>query len=82
MKENRDVTAQADYPPLDPQSFNQAYARLDAIATKLRAAENRLDIDGLLPDVQAALAAYEICRQRLDVISTALKSQLGDASKP
>lgn len=65
------------YPELDPASFNQAYARLEQIANKLRAAENRLDIDALLPDVQAALAAYEICRQRLDAVSAALEAQLG-----
>lgn len=77
------MTDKSPYPPLDPDSFNQAYARLEAIAGKLRAAENRLDIDALLPDVQAALAAYEVCRQRLAAVSEALEAQLGDtAQKP
>ena len=71
-------TGPGTYPPLDPESFNQAYARLDAIANKLRSADNRLDIDALLPDVQAALAAYEICSQRLAAVREALEAQLGD----
>lgn len=66
------------YPPLNPDSFNQAYARLETIANKLRASDNRLDIDALLPDVQAALAAYEVCRQRLAAVSAALEAQLGE----
>lgn len=63
--------------PLDPASFNQAFQRLETIANKLRSADNRLDIDSLLPDVQAALAAYEICKQRLAAVSATLEAQLG-----
>jgi exonuclease VII small subunit len=63
----------------DAASFNEAFARLEAIATKLRANENKLDIDSLLPDVQAALAAYEVCKQRLGAVSQALDEQLGAA---
>lgn len=71
--------SETQYPPLNPDSFNAAYNRLESIANKLRAADNRLDIDALLPDVQAALAAYEICRARLAVVSAALEAQLGSS---
>jgi exonuclease VII small subunit len=66
------------YPALNPDSFNAAYQRLETIANKLRASESKLDIDSLLPDVQAAMAAYDICKQRLAAVGLALDEQLGD----
>ncbi|MCE2679183.1 MAG: exodeoxyribonuclease VII small subunit [Burkholderiales bacterium] len=66
------------YPALNPESFNAAYQRLETIANKLRASESKLDIDSLLPDVQAAMAAYDICKQRLAAVGLALDEQLGD----
>jgi len=70
-----------NYPALNPESFNAAYQRLESIANKLRANESKLDIDSLLPDVQAAMAAYEICKQRLAAVGLALNEQLGDAAQ-
>ena len=73
--------SETNYPNLNPESFNVAYQRLETIANKLRANESKLDIDSLLPDVQAAMAAYEICKQRLAAVGLALNEQLGDTAE-
>jgi len=54
------------------KSFNDSYKQLNEIAKKLRSQEEP-DIDALVPMVEEATKAYQICKQRIDEVKLALK---------
>lgn len=60
---------------LDSNSFNKNYQILKDTADEL-AADNDPDIDALIPKVQKAMEAYEICKTRLDAAQEALGKYL------
>jgi exodeoxyribonuclease VII small subunit len=62
--------------PLDPQSFNAAYAVLKNNAALL-SNQQEPDIDQLLPLVEESLKAYNICKMRLEAVRQALEQQIG-----
>ena len=51
-------------------TFAEAYARLSAIATKLKGPGSATSIDSLVQDVRDAKEAYASCKARLEVIRT------------
>jgi exodeoxyribonuclease VII small subunit len=53
-------------------SFNASYKQLNEIAKKLRSQEEP-DIDALVPMVEEATKAYQICKQRIEEVKLALK---------
>lgn len=53
-------------------SFNESYKQLNEIARKLRMQEEP-DIDALVPMVETATKAYQICKQRIEDVKLALK---------
>lgn len=53
-------------------SFNNSYQQLNAIAQKLRN-QSEPDIDALVPMVEEATKAYQVCKQRIDDVKQALK---------
>lgn len=59
----------------NPESFKDNYARLQAIADQL-AQSQEVDIDQLVPMVDEASRAYQICKSRLDAVETALSKRL------
>jgi exodeoxyribonuclease VII small subunit len=59
----------------NPESFKENYARLQAIADQL-AQSQEVDIDQLVPMVDEASRAYQICKSRLDAVETALSKRL------
>ena len=65
--------------PLDPQSFNAAYAVLKSNAALL-SNQQEPDIDQLLPLVEESIQAYNICKARLDAVRQALEKQIGPAA--
>jgi exodeoxyribonuclease VII small subunit len=75
---NKSVEAENQAELIDRVSFNEAYSKLEAIASKLRSSENQMDIDSLIPDVQMAMQAYEVCKSRLAEVTEALDKQLGN----
>lgn len=61
--------------PTQADSFKDNYARLQQIANQLTNAEE-VDIDQLVPMVDEASRAYQICKSRLDAVETALSKRL------
>jgi exodeoxyribonuclease VII small subunit len=58
-----------------PESFKQNYARLQQIANQLTQTDE-VDIDQLVPMVDEASRAYQICKSRLDAVEAALSQRL------
>lgn len=54
------------------KSFNNSYQQLNAIAQKLRN-QSEPDIDALVPMVEEATKAYQVCKQRIEEVKLALK---------
>jgi exodeoxyribonuclease VII small subunit len=53
-------------------SFNENYKTLNEIAKKLRSQEEP-DIDALVPMVEEATKAYQLCKNRIEEVKLALK---------
>lgn len=53
-------------------SFNDSYKQLNDIAKKLRTQEEP-DIDALVPMVEEATKAYQVCKKRIEEVKLALK---------
>ena len=62
---------------MSQQSFNNSYQQLNAIAQKLRS-QSEPDIDALVPMVEEATKAYQICKQRIEDVKIALKEHFKD----
>jgi exodeoxyribonuclease VII small subunit len=58
-----------------PATYREAYAALSRIAAELESGE--ADLDRVLPLIQEAQAAYEVCRERIE----ALKEALGESGE-
>ncbi|WP_349606898.1 exodeoxyribonuclease VII small subunit [Cupriavidus sp. DF5525] len=59
------------------KSFKQAYGVLQKNAQTLRE-QTEPNIDDLLPIVNDSVAAYKVCKERLDAVELALKAALTD----
>ena len=53
-----------------PDSYREAYAALTRIAAELESGE--ADLDRVLPLIQEAQAAYQVCRVRIEALQAAL----------
>lgn len=60
------------------QTFREAYGVLQQHAETLRD-QDEPNIDDLLTIVTESVAAYKVCRQRIDAVEAALKAALDDA---
>jgi len=59
------------------EGFNDNYETLKQISDDLsRQSQGEPDIDGLIPKVERATAAYKACKARLDAVEKVLKEQL------
>ncbi len=58
-----------------PDSFKENYAILERIANRLVQDED-IDIDELVPLVDQATKAYQVCKSRLDAVEKALQERL------
>jgi exodeoxyribonuclease VII small subunit len=57
------------------ESFKENYAKLQQIANQLTQTDE-VDIDHLVPMVDEASRAYQICKSRLDAVEAALSQRL------
>lgn len=57
---------------MSQNSFNSSYQQLNTIAQKLRT-QSEPDIDALVPMVEEATKAYQVCKQRIEAVKQALK---------
>ncbi len=58
-------------------SFTKSYQQLNTIAQKLRT-QSEPDIDALVPMVEEATKAYQVCKQRIEAVKVALKQHFKD----
>lgn len=61
----------------EPTTFREAYDVLQRHAQELRNADEP-NIDDLLSVVTESVAAYKVCKQRIDAVEAALKDALAD----
>lgn len=59
----------------DQANFSQNYQTLQTIANRLSNA-GEVDIDELIPMVDEASKAYQVCKSRLDAVEEALNQRL------
>lgn len=57
---------------MSQNNFSSSYQQLNAIAQKLRT-QSEPDIDALVPLVEEATKAYQVCKQRIEAVKVALK---------
>ena len=57
------------------ESFKENYQKLQEIAQKLSDA-SEVDIDELVPMVDDATRAYQLCKSRIEAVETALNNRL------
>lgn len=62
------------------ESFKENYQKLQQIAQKL-SDTSEVDIDELVPMVDEATRAYQLCKSRIEAVETALNNRL-DSEKP
>lgn len=60
---------------MSKESFKASYAKLEEIASKLSNNEE-VDIDQLVPLVDEASKAYQVCKSRLEAVEKALSQRL------
>lgn len=58
-----------------PESFKENYQKLQEIAQKL-ANSSEIDIDELVPMVDDATHAYQVCKSRIETVEKALNTRL------
>jgi exodeoxyribonuclease VII small subunit len=64
----------------EAQSFKDNYARLQEIAQQLSQSD-AVDIDQLVPMVDEASKAYQLCKSRLDAVEAALSQRIEQEDK-
>jgi exodeoxyribonuclease VII small subunit len=62
---------------VDGTSFKEAYGVLQGHAETLRV-QNEPNIDDLLSIVEESVAAYKVCKERIDAVEKALQKALTD----
>ena len=62
------------------ESFKENYQKLQQIAQKL-SDTSEVDIDELVPMVDEATRAYQLCKSRIEAVETALNNRL-DSEEP
>jgi exodeoxyribonuclease VII small subunit len=64
----------------NPDSFKQNYETLQKIAQTLSQSDE-IDIDELVPMVDEATRAYNLCKSRIEAVEAALNQRLETESK-
>jgi exodeoxyribonuclease VII small subunit len=62
---------------LNQNSFNENFAILQKNAEKLRN-NTEMDIDALVPLVEASTKSYQICKARIEAVKAALSKHVGE----
>lgn len=63
----------------NPDSFRANYVKLQEIAQKLSNTDE-VDIDELVPMVDEATRAYQLCKSRIEAVESALNKRLDQDS--
>ena len=66
--------------PASTETYAAAYARLTAIAERLKGA-GATDVDTLVQDLRAARMAYSTCKSRLDAIRREVDAEVEAAGE-
>jgi exonuclease VII small subunit len=65
--------------PASTETYSAAYARLSAIAERLKNNTAATTVDSLVEDVRAAREAYALCRARLDAVRREIDVEIAAA---
>ena len=68
--------------PATTESYAVAYAKLTAIAEKLKGAGAMTDLETLVRDLREARAAHTFCKSRLDAIRREVDAEVEAAGAP
>lgn len=64
-----------------PESYQENYNRLQEIAQKLSQSDS-INIDELVPMVDDATRAYQLCLSRIESVESALNQRLDNVPEP
>ncbi len=64
-----------------PESYQENYNRLQEIAQKLSQSDS-INIDELVPMVDDATRAYQLCLSRIESVESALNQRLDNITEP
>jgi len=64
-----------------PESYQENYNRLQEIAQKLSQSDS-INIDELVPMVDDATRAYQLCLSRIESVESALNQRLDNIPEP
>ena len=78
----RDPPEGAAGPLLPTATYAEAYARLSAIADRLRGSGGAADVDTLAQDIREARAAHAVCRSRLEAVREQIEAELASYGPP
>ena len=62
--------------PAATDTYAASYAKLSAIAERLRSGGSATSVDTLVEDVRAARAAHDVCRARLDAVRREIDAEV------
>lgn len=65
----------------ETETFKANYDNLRSIAEKMRS-QQEPDIDQLIPQVDSALASYQVCKDRLGTVKKMLDERFGEEEQP
>lgn len=65
--------------PASTDTYAASYAKLAAIAERLRAGGGATSVDTLVEDVRAARAAHDVCRARLAAVRREIDAEVAAA---
>ena len=67
--------------PATTDTYASAYAKLSAIAERLKGAGATADLDSLVRDLREARAAHDFCKNRLDAIRREVDAEVEAAGE-
>jgi exonuclease VII small subunit len=73
------MTTNKAHEPASTDTYSAAYARLAAIAERLKNNTAATTVDSLVEDVRAAREAYALCRARLDAVRREIDVEIAAA---
>ena len=75
------IVTNAAAAPASTETYASAYAKLTAIAEKLKGAGGNADLDSLVQDLREARAAHNFCKSRLDAIRREVDAEVDAAGE-
>lgn len=75
---NTSVNQETNTSPEQSMKFSEAFGTLKSVAEAMRSQTNEPDIDALVPMVDKAVTAYNLCKTRIAAVKQLLEQKLGN----